>query len=92
MLLLVVQPLRSTPRSGLVLDLLRTPRLLEMVNLDLRVLSMAIAANVLSFSDTLLSSREECIDAFRDRMEIILDGVRRCSSTNVGHFVELCSR
>lgn len=45
---------------------------------------MAIAANVLSFSDSLLCSREEYIDVFRDRMETLLSAIRRCS-TNVWH-------
>lgn len=75
---LCVQLRQSTPHSGSVLELLGTQRLLETVNLDLRVLSMAIAANVLSFSDTLLASREDCIDAFHDHMEILLGGIRRC--------------
>lgn len=68
--------LRRT-HTGSVLELLGTQRLLKTMNLDLRVLSMAIAANVLSFSDSLLSSREDCIDAFRDRMEIFLSAVKR---------------
>ncbi|CAM9226647.1 unnamed protein product [Ectocarpus sp. 4 AP-2014] len=47
--------------------------LLSTSNLELKILSMAIAANVLSFSDSLLMAHEECIDAFRDRMEALLD-------------------
>lgn len=50
-------------------------------NLELKILSMAIAANVLSFSDSLLMTHEECIDAFRDRMEALLDPVKRWDAT-----------
>eukprot|EP00752_Nemacystus_decipiens_P010599 g9439.t1 len=86
-----VLPVIDTGALGLVLDLLETERLLETMNLDLRELSMAIAANVLSFSDTLLPSREESIDAFNDRMEIFLDGVRRQAhrpQANVGYCLD----
>ncbi|CAN0495866.1 unnamed protein product [Ectocarpus sp. 12 AP-2014] len=60
----------TTGALGPVLELLSTS------NLELKILSMAIAANVLSFSDSLLMAHEECIDAFRDRMEALLDPVK----------------
>ncbi|CAM9707104.1 unnamed protein product [Ectocarpus sp. 13 AM-2016] len=60
----------TTGALGSVLELLSTS------NLELKILSMAIAANVLSFSDSLLMAHEECIDAFRDRMEALLDPVK----------------
>ncbi|CBN78350.1 expressed unknown protein [Ectocarpus siliculosus] len=60
----------TTGALGSVLELLSTG------NLELKILSMAIAANVLSFSDSLLMTHEECIDAFRDRMEALLDPVK----------------
>lgn len=69
--------LYSAGPTGSVLELLGMQTLLEMMNLDLRVLSMAIATNVLSFLESLLSSREEYIDALRDRMETILSATNR---------------
>ena len=57
--------------QGLVLELLGTS------NLEIRQLSTAIAANVLSFSDSLLLTNEEVIDAFSDSMDALLDAVKR---------------
>lgn len=57
--------------AGSVLELLDTS------NLELRVLSLAIAANVLAFSDSLLLTNEECIDGFLDAMEVLLDAIKR---------------
>lgn len=57
--------------AGSVLELLDTS------NLELRILSTAIAANVLAFSDSLLLTNEECIDGFSDCMEVLLDAVKR---------------
>lgn len=58
--------------AGSVLELLDTS------NLELRILSTAIAANVLAFSDSLLLTNEECIDGFSDAMELLLDAIKRC--------------
>lgn len=41
---------------------------------------MATLTNILSFSDTLLLSREECIDAVNDRFHIVVDAIKRCDS------------
>lgn len=57
--------------AGSVLELLDTS------NLELRILSTAIAANVLAFSDSLLLTNEECIDGFYDCMEVLLDAIKR---------------
>lgn len=57
--------------AGSVLELLDTS------NLELRVLSTAIAANVLAFSDSLLLTNEECIDGFLEVMEVLLDAIKR---------------
>lgn len=51
--------------------------LLDASNLELRILSTAIAANVLAFSDSLLLTNEECIDGFSDVMEVLLDAIKR---------------
>ncbi|CAN0013646.1 unnamed protein product, partial [Laminaria digitata] len=55
---------------GSVLEMLGTS------NLEIQILSTAIAANVLSFSDSLLLTNEEVIDAFSDCMEALLDAVK----------------
>lgn len=52
--------------------------LLDTSNLELRTLSIAVAANVLAFSDSLLLTNEESIDGFCDCMEVLLDAVKRC--------------
>lgn len=64
----------TTPRctTGSVLELL------DANDLELRLLSMATLTNILSFSDTLLLSREECIDAVNDRFHIVVDAIKRC--------------
>ena len=64
----------TTPRcaTGSVLELL------DAKDLELRLLSMATLANVLAFSDTLLLSREECIDAVHDRMDVVVGSIKRC--------------
>ena len=51
--------------------------LLGTSNLEIRILSTAIAANVLSFSDSLLLTNEDCIDAFSDCMEDLLGAAKR---------------
>ncbi|CAM9566008.1 unnamed protein product, partial [Ectocarpus fasciculatus] len=61
----------TTGALGSVLELLGTG------NLELKILSLAIAANILSFSDSLLMTHGECIDAFRDKMETLLDVIKR---------------
>lgn len=58
---------------GPVLELLGT------TDLELRILSTAIAANVLSFSDSLLLTNEACINDFSDSMEDLLDAAKRYS-------------
>ncbi|CAM9780187.1 unnamed protein product, partial [Ectocarpus sp. 8 AP-2014] len=50
--------------------------LLDTSNMELRALATAIAANVLSFSDSLLLTNEECIDGVSDSMGILLDAVK----------------
>ncbi|CAM9724995.1 unnamed protein product [Discosporangium mesarthrocarpum] len=60
--------------AGLVVpltDLLDTP------DLELRRLVTATAANTLAFSDTLLLTKEACIDTFCDAMPDLLDSARR---------------
>lgn len=61
-----------TCATGSVLELLDTK------DLELRLVAMAALANVLAFSDTLLLSREECINAVRDRMDVVVDAIERC--------------
>ncbi|CAM9555468.1 unnamed protein product, partial [Ectocarpus fasciculatus] len=61
----------TTGALGSVLELLGT------CNLELKILSLAIAANILSFSDSLLMTHGECIDTFRDKMETLLDVINR---------------
>lgn len=51
--------------------------LLDSTDLELRMLAMVTAANVLSFSDTLLLTNKECIEAFSDCMEDLLDAIKR---------------
>lgn len=46
-------------------------------DLELRLLSMATLANVLAFSNTLLLSRKECIDAVHDRMDVVAGAIKR---------------
>ncbi|CAM9787911.1 unnamed protein product [Ectocarpus fasciculatus] len=84
-----VLPVIDTGALGSVLELLGTQRVLETRNLDLRVLSMAIATNVLAFSGSLLLAREECIDAFRPMMEVFLCAVK--SRENVLRAVALAA-
>lgn len=52
--------------------------LLDAKDLELRLLSTATLVNVLAFSDTLLLSREECIDAVHDRMDVVVGSIKRC--------------
>ena len=68
--------------AGSVLELLDTS------NLELRILSTAIAANVLAFSDSLLLTNEECIDGFSDSMEVFLDAIKRCVRAQGAALVE----
>eukprot|EP00903_Cladosiphon_okamuranus_P009407 g8971.t1 len=70
-----VLPVVDAGAMGSVLELLDTS------NLELRMLSTAIAANVLAFSDSLLLTNEECIDGFLDVMEILLDAIKSRDST-----------
>ena len=51
--------------------------LLDSMDLELRILATATAANVLSFSDSLLLTNKECIDAFFDSMEDLLSTAKR---------------
>ncbi|CAN0356250.1 unnamed protein product, partial [Scytosiphon promiscuus] len=61
--------------------------LLDTSNLELRILSTAIAANVLAFSDSLLLTHEECIDGLSDCMDILLDAaVKRCGCTTTREY------
>lgn len=57
--------------TGLVLELLDTD------NLELCTLSMTTLANILSFSDTVLLLREECIGAIHDRMDIVVGALKQ---------------
>ena len=65
--------------------------LLGTSNLEIRILSTAIAANVLSFSDSLLLTNEEVIDAFSNCMEALLDAVKRCEYTYGAAAAKLCA-
>lgn len=51
--------------------------LLDASDLELRILSTAIAANILAFSDTLLLTNEACIDLFSDSLEDVLASTKR---------------
>ncbi|CAB1115824.1 unnamed protein product [Ectocarpus sp. CCAP 1310/34] len=50
--------------------------LLDTSNMEVRMLATATAANVLSFSDSLLLTNEECIDGVSDSMGVLLDAVK----------------
>eukprot|EP00752_Nemacystus_decipiens_P010607 g9445.t1 len=70
-----VLPVVDAGALGSVLELLDTS------NLELRILSTAIAANVLAFSDSLLLTNEDCIDGFSDAMEVLLDAIKSRDSS-----------
>lgn len=59
------------PNAGPVLELL------DSTDLELRMLAMVTAANILSFSDSLLLTNKDCIDAFSECMEDLLDAIKR---------------
>eukprot|EP00903_Cladosiphon_okamuranus_P009429 g8991.t2 len=68
----------DTGATGSVLELLDTK------DLELRFLSIATLTNVLAFSDTLLLSHEECINAVHDRMDAVVAEIKRKDAQGLG--------